>query len=552
MPTLTDITSSFITDAEGHWHDLSKGAFDAFTLTHPEDPAKLAKDLFNQPLDQIAQKVKDLAYDKATEYKDALSAFGGAAITAGLVNYAGAETVGTLVGGPVGAVLGVGIEMGVEWLIDFVDDKLDSYKQGQWVILNLGKKAKKLVDPSHEDFYEFLGDLTMDERVADLQVGFYIGLAAKVGQLTCYNFRSGNAIDLSSSHVQAVPEGTAKEYDLRVDLSVVRELFFAEAEGLQLNSEVPTDPGSEVIYDAESYTMVSCHGLNAIIEDVSGAQMTVPLSDLKRGRVISNRSWYYRAEGRAGGVRDPFYTDPESRANFQADGDGQVIFQGQWCWFPARDETKVKFGEFFRKIKSVLCCVSYLEGGMVCVYQALDGRKRWEDEKALVPCQEEFDAMFNNNIQFLDFREAVCKGVDVNLVKLGADFPGICLGFTNTGQDAKRDDSENWSKIPVQKMSVEAVERVDELRVVGDRQMAKKLDAAQEISELNPEVANAASVYWGQVENICSDPQSFGRRLVSTSITCESGATKAAETSDNTMLIAAAAGACLVFYIYAA
>ena len=117
-------------------------------------------------------------------------------------------------------------------------------------------------------------------------------------------------------------------------------------------------------------------------------------------------------------MRAPFYTDPDSRANFQADGDGQVIFQGQWCWFPAREDTKVKFGEFFRKIKSVLCCVSYLEGGMVCVYQALDGRKRWEDEKALVPCQGEFDSMFNNNIQFLDFREAVCKGVDVNLALL--------------------------------------------------------------------------------------------------------------------------------------
>ena len=161
--------------------------------------------------------------------------------------------------------------------------------------------------------------------------------------------------------------------------------------------------------------------------------------------------------------------------------------------------------------------------------------------------------MFNNNIQFLDFREAVCKGVDVNLVKLGADFPGICLGFTNTGQDAKRDDSENWSKIPVQKMSVEAVERVDELRVVGDRQMAKKPDAAQEIAELNPEVANAASVYWGQVENICSDPVGFRRRLpAEAGVTCESGMAKAAEKSDNTLLIAAAAGACLVFYIYAA
>ena len=81
--------------------------------------------------------------------------------------------------------------------------------------------------------------------------------------------------------------------------------------------------------------------------------------------------------------------------------------------------------------------------------------------------------------------------------------------------------------------------------------MAQRLDAAQEISELNPEVANAAQVYWGQVENICSDPQSFGRRLVSTSVTCESGATKAAETSDNTMLIAGACAVGLGFYMYA-
>ena len=388
-----------------------------------------------------------------------------------------------------------------------------------------------------------------DKQVPDLQVGFYIGLAAKTGQLTCFNFRSGQAIDLDVNMVQGVPLEKAREFDRTLDMSQVKELFFAEAEGIQLNSDVPTDPGSEVIYDGESYTLVSCYGLSAIIEDVSGAQLTVSLSDLKRGRVQNNRSWYYRAEGRAGTMKSPYYTDPESRANFQADGDGQKVHGGQWVWFPALEDTKVKYSEFWQDIKSVLCCVSHLEGTMVCVYQALDGKKRWESEKTVVPCQEELDSMFKNNRQFLDFVEAVAKGVDVDLALLGADFPGICLGFTNTGEDAKRDDSENWSKIPV---SLEAVEKEDELRVVGDRQMAQRLDAAQEISELNPEVANAASVYWGQVENICSDPQSFGRRLVSTSITCESGATKAAETSDNTMLIAAAAGACLVFYIYAA
>ena len=96
-------------------------------------------------------------------------------------------------------------------------------------------------------------------------------------------------------------------------------------------------------------------------------------------------------------------------------------------------------------------------------------------------------------------------------------------------------------------MSVEAVERIDELRGV---EMAKKLDAAQEIAELNPEVANAASVYWGQVENICSDPVGFRRRLPGTA-TCVSGATKAAETTDNTLLIAGACAVGLGFYMYA-
>ena len=79
--------------------------------------------------------------------------------------------------------------------------------------------------------------------------------------------------------------------------------------------------------------------------------------------------------------------------------------------------------------------------------------------------------------------------------------------------------------------------------------MAKKLDAAQEIAELNPEVANAASLYW---ENICSDPVGFRRRLPDDAgVTCESGMAKAAETTDNTLLIAGACAVGLGFYMYA-
>ena len=138
MPTLTDITSSFIKDAEGHWHDLSKGAFDAFTITHPGAPATIDPDFFNQPLQQIAQKIKETGYEKLGQYKEALAAFSGAAISSAVTKYAGAEAMGTMVGGIPGAALGMALEMGVEWLFDFKDDKQDSYRQGQWWLCGSG------------------------------------------------------------------------------------------------------------------------------------------------------------------------------------------------------------------------------------------------------------------------------------------------------------------------------------------------------------------------------------------------------------------------------
>ena len=83
--------------------------------------------------------------------------------------------------------------------------------------------------------------------------------------------------------------------------------------------------------------------------------------------------------------------------------------------------------------------------------------------------------------------------------------------------------------------------------------MSKRLDAADEIARLNPEVANKAQVYWDQVENVCSDPATFHRRMVQTGASgCVSGlAVKKENGSDNTMLVAAVCAAGLAFYIYA-
>ena len=90
----------------------------------------------------------------------------------------------------------------------------------------------------------------------------------------------------------ALPDTKKREFDQNVNLSEIREIWFADELGLLLNSNVPTDPGSEVIYKGHPYTMLKAHGTRASIEDPSdGETLEVDLADLKAGRTMHDKSW---------------------------------------------------------------------------------------------------------------------------------------------------------------------------------------------------------------------------------------------------------------------
>ena len=61
-----DLTG-LIADAQGVYHDLSKGSFDAFSIKHPGAAEHLSTALFNQPL---VKGLADLATEAGIDLKD--------------------------------------------------------------------------------------------------------------------------------------------------------------------------------------------------------------------------------------------------------------------------------------------------------------------------------------------------------------------------------------------------------------------------------------------------------------------------------------------------
>ena len=100
--------SPFIIDAEGMFHDLAKGAFDAVTVRDPNAPAKINTDLFNQPLEMLSQGLKDKVTASMPDLLQYLGTALGAAGGVGTGLALGTE--GALPAGPVGAGLGFAVE----------------------------------------------------------------------------------------------------------------------------------------------------------------------------------------------------------------------------------------------------------------------------------------------------------------------------------------------------------------------------------------------------------------------------------------------------------
>ena len=88
---------------------------------------------------------------------------------------------------------------------------------------------------------------------------------------------------------------------------------------LELDTAVPVDPGSEVVYEGEAYKVVESDGFDATIKNAKKT-LTVDVMKLSRGRVTHTNSHNY-----SGNTAGSFVASSKA-----------TIFKGQWVWLPPR------------------------------------------------------------------------------------------------------------------------------------------------------------------------------------------------------------------------
>ena len=294
---MTSITSKIV-DWTGAFHDLTKGSFDSTFFTDPDSPAKVeksyVKETFGKVWDTIGGSELLENIEIASFVERAGAVVGGAALST-----LGVEG-STMVMGPIGAAAALGVEELVRALAGtFKADTRTTYDEGEWVMYDRGSKELTRKVQREENFmlaFGFGGEMggadVKEHFLDDYGLGFFIEGVDGTKDVRIFDYGKGHPITVHPNLVMALPDMKKKEFDHNEDLTKVREIWFADELGLTLNSNVPTDPGSEVIFEGTPYTMVKAHGTRATIEDPSnGENKEVDLADLKGGRTLHDKSW---------------------------------------------------------------------------------------------------------------------------------------------------------------------------------------------------------------------------------------------------------------------
>ena len=318
-PSKADLRG-LISDAQGVYHDLSKGAFDSFSMQFGQKTKDLTESLFNMPFAEGVQQILKKAGKSAKDYanidlqglggklinalptiaKNAMTG-GGVAVAAGKVaGYAGLE-LSTGGAATVGIVVDAA-KIGVEWAIDhFKEKELDSYNRGDWLIIDEGEKTVTSIDREmDEGIGEMFEDMpTISElhtlyRMEDYHQGFYIGSGKEEASSTVFDLITEREREVFDLKIRKLPEEDRTKLDNDRVSSEIRELYFTKKDGILLDTEVLTDPGTEVLYKDEIWHIVFCSGDEAIIE-ADGGRKKVALVDLKRARQerVNGHSWQY-------------------------------------------------------------------------------------------------------------------------------------------------------------------------------------------------------------------------------------------------------------------
>jgi hypothetical protein len=203
----------------------------------------------------------------------------------------------------------------------------------------------------------------------------------------------------------------AAEFDRNTDLHAIRVLVLSDRHLAQ----------EEVVFEKETYNIVTCDGTHARIQNNVGGR-NVEMKDLTRGRVTHTNSWNYGDTPGAvnSGVSSGFDQGVEAK-----------IYKGQWVWAPPRAGVV----KVLPDCKKELAVIRLINGQIVDGYYALDGLRMQVLATQIVPVFHARQEWLNAHKDFINFRGAAVVGEsNVRDQALGDDYLMIIMGLSHMNE----------------------------------------------------------------------------------------------------------------------
>ena len=487
--------TGLIADAQGVYHDLSKGAFDAFSIKHPGTAKHISSALLKQPVVAGVMKMANEAGIDLTNYEEldyqgaasALAKYAGSALGIGSVAAAGAAAtagVGTVAaaagltistGGL--AVVGVAIEAGLAWAVkgfQTVDPQGGVFNRGDWVVVDDGQRTVASVDREIDlgmsemfDDAPTISELHVFDRVEAFHVGFYVG-QEDVNSSTIFDILTGETHEHFNLKVRKLPLARRIALDNDDFASKVRELYFTKHDNVRLKCKVSCDPGTEVVHKGVLYNIVSCDGDVALIEAANGARLSVPMSALHRSRQerASTTTWRYK-NGKA-----------PINNSFVATAGGYGT--GDWVWVHQDYDWE-------------LAMVHIISGNNAVVYMTQSGFRVDVPVEQVRVATRDISDLYNRVNDFVVFKLAAVEGraSDTRRLRLPAKYRSIV-----------RDSDPEPRAEPRTHASTKTFTPPQEERPVENQARAAELDKAEEIQNITG-IRNTASQEFVAEEEVC-------------------------------------------------
>ena len=279
---------------------------------------------------------------------------------------------------------------------------------GSWVYINNGRE-EVMVDK--DELRRRLVEIPDPED--RISMGFFVGVGERAGTVQVFNFEVFRVERVKVDDVWPVDSKVRAILERNEVMTAIRDLKFTPDPQPRMESKVPTDPGTEVVFNKELYHIVQCESGIALIEDTHGQRLTVSLDKLQPGRIEHTNSWNYRKG-------EPFLSGFDG-------GSAAPIYSGQWVWVDAR-EGLVTAGMTTRELAVVW---KIGNDGVHAVY-ALDGETAVVQE--VWPCGEDFADSVNLMKNAVNFKLEVLEGGDTKRHNLGQYDLFLCIGKSHDAQ----------------------------------------------------------------------------------------------------------------------